>query len=184
MLRDTRHRGPNIVQWAFTFVPACAIVLSCVGFLVTRVQMFSDALNGENQRRSQEAWLRQECKKPEFYANMQLHADLCDKVEAHARGHAWLAALSHLFQNTYLCGYMPCATVLDRTLEWLAGHGVLFTALLAVIAVLLPTVLLPLYRHHLNHAAEKYVSVMYNTPYGCDHYFGARGHQYAQLKDD
>ena len=184
MLRDTRHRGPNIVQWAFTFVPACAIVLSCVGFLVTRVQMFSEALNGENQRRSQEAWLRQECKKPEFYANMQLHADLCDKVEAHARGHAWLAALSHLFQNTYLCGYMPCATVLDRTLEWLAGHGVLFTALLAVVAVLLPTVLLPLYRHHLNHAAEKYVSVMYNTTYGLDHYFGARGHHYVQLKDD
>ena len=183
MLRDSRHRHPNIIQWACTFVPACAIVLSCIGFVVTRIQMFSDALNSENQRRSQEAWLRQECKKPEFYANMQNHADLCDKVEAHARGHAWLAALSHLFQNTYLCGYMPCATVLDRTLEWVAGHGLLFTGLLVVFAVLLPTVLLPAYRSHLNDAAEKYVSVMYNTPYGRDHYFGARN-RYAQLKDE
>jgi hypothetical protein len=172
------------VQWAFTFVPACAIVLSCVGFFVTRVQMFSEALNGENQRRSQEAWLRQECKKPEFYANMQLHADLCDKVEAHARGHAWLAALSHLFQNTYLCGYMPCATALDRTLEWMSGHGLLFTALAAAFFALLPTVLLPAYRCHLNDAAERHVSVMYNTPYGRDHYFGARGHHYAALKDE
>ncbi len=51
-------------------------------------------------------------------------------------------------------------------------------------AVLLPTVLLPLYRHHLNHAAEKYVSVMYNTPYVRDHYFGAHSHHYAQLKDE
>jgi hypothetical protein len=183
MLRDTRHRGPNIIQWAFTFVPTCAIVLSCVGFLVTRVQMFSEALNSEIHRRTQEAWLRQECKKPEFYANMQNHADLCDKVEAHARAHAWLAALSHLFQNTYLCGYMPCATVLDRTLEWVAGHGLLFTGLLVVFAVLLPTVLLPAYRSHLNDAAEKYVSVMYNTPYGRDHYFGA-SNRYAQLKDE
>lgn len=174
MLSRRRQHSTDVVYWACTFVPTCAIALSCLGFFVTRLQVFCDALNGEYQRRAQEAWLRRECKKPEFYANMQLHADLCDKVEAHARGNAWLAALAHLFENTYLCGYSPCAVVLDETLDWVAGRGVPFLVLFALLALLLPTVLVPFYRQYLTHATDVRISHRYGDPFGRSHTLDGR----------
>ena len=183
MLPRRRQHSTDVVYWACTFVPTCAVGLSCVGFLVTRLQVFSEALNSEYQRRAQETWLRSECKKPEFYANMQLHADLCDKVEAHARGSPWLAALAHLFENTYLCGYSPCATLLDGALDWVAGHGVPFLVLFAAVALLLPTVLVPMYRQHLVLAANARAAARYNHPFGTTHYLAARA-PYPLLKDD
>lgn len=186
MLARKRHRHTNVVYCACTFVPLCAIVLSCVGFAVTRLQMFSEALNLENQKRAQEKWLRTECAKPDFYANMQLHADLCDKVEANFRGSPFLSALAHIFQNTYLCGYQPCAMLLDRALDWVSAHGIPFLVVFAVLALLLPTVLVPIYRQHLAHAADAYVAQQYNTPFGKAHYFEARDarYTYPALKDD
>lgn len=166
MLSRRRHQNTDVLYWAFTFVPMCAIVLSCVGFLVTRIQMFLEALNSEYQRRAQEEWLRRECKKPEFYANMQLHADLCDRVEAHARGNAFLAALAHLFEHTYLCGYSPCAAVLDGAIDWVAGRGVPFLLVFAVAALLLPSVFVPIYRHYLTQAADVHVSHRHSDPFG------------------
>ena len=160
----------------------CAIAISCIGFLVTRLQVFSEALNGEYQRLAQEEWLRRECKKPEFYANMQLHADLCDRVEAHARGNVWLSALAHLFENTYLCGYSPCAVVLDQVLDWVAGRGIPFLILFAVLALLLPSVLVPIYRQYVAHAADVHVSHRYGDPYGRGHMIDGRF--YPMLKVD
>ena len=183
MLPRRRQHNTDVVYWACTFVPTCAIALSCVGFLITRLQVFSEALNGEYQRRAQETWLRRECKKPDFYANMQLHADLCDKVEANARGSPWLAALAHLFENTYLCGYSPCAELLDSGLDWIAAHGVPFLLLFAALALLLPTVLVPMYRQYLLHAAGVHAAQRYNHPFGQTHYITACG-QYPLLKDD
>jgi hypothetical protein len=180
MLSRRRVRNTDVVYWACTFVPMCAIALSCVGFLVSRLQVFSNALNGEFQRRAQETWLRRECKKPEFYANMQLHADLCDKVEAHARGSAWLAALAHLSENTYLCGYSPCAVLLDGLLDWVAGRGVPVLILFAVIALLLPTVLVPIFRQYVAHTADSRVALRYRGGFG---HADERG-SYAQLKHE
>lgn len=186
MLARKRAQPTNVLYCACTFVPFCAIVLSCVGFVVTRLQMFSEALNLEHQKRAQEKWLRTECAKPDFYANMQLHADLCDKVEANFRGSPFLAALAQLFQNTYLCGYEPCAALLDRSLAWIAAHGIPFLLVFAVLALLLPTVLVPIYRQHLANAADAYVAQQYNTPFGKAHYFEARDARYTYplLKHD
>ena len=170
MLSRRRPQSTSVLYWACTFVPTCAIVLSCVGFLVTRLQVFSEALNGEFQRRAQETWLRRECQKPDFYANLQLHADLCDKVEANARGSPFLAAFAHLFEHTYLCGYSPCAEILDHTFDWVAGHGLPFLVLFGVVALLLPTVLVPLYRQYLVHAADAHVAQRYHHPFGHTQY--------------
>jgi hypothetical protein len=166
MLSRRRLQNTDVLYYACTFVPTCAIALSCIGFLITRLQVFSEALNGQYQRRAQEAWLRSECKKPDFYANMQLHADLCDKVEAHARGNAFLAALAQLFESTYLCGYSPCAVVLDNTLDWVAGRGVPFIILFVVLALLLPTVFVPIYRQYLIHTPDVRISHRYGDPFG------------------
>jgi hypothetical protein len=186
MLPRRRQHSTSVLYWACSVVPLCAIILSCVGFLVTRLQVFSEALNSEYQRRAQETWLRRECKKPEFYANMQLHADLCDKVEANARGNAWLIALAHLFENTYLCGYSPCAQLLDSLLDWIGAHGIPFLLVFAAISLLLPTVLVPMYRQSLVYSADAHAqaSLRYQHPLSYCENFGYRGRAYPLLKDD
>lgn len=185
MISRNRKHKTSVLYWACSFVPTCAIVVSCLGFVVTRLQMFSEALNGEMQRRAQEKWLRTECARPDFYANLQLHADLCDKVEANARGNVWLIALAHLFENTYLCGYSPCAQLLDNLLDWIAAHGIPFLLIFAVLALLLPTVLVPLYRQYSMHTADEYVSRRYSTAFGNNTYcFDDRVSSYPLLKHD
>jgi len=185
MISRSRKHKASVLYWACSFVPTCAIVLSLVGFVVTRLQLFSAALNGEYQRRAQEQWLRTECARPDFYANLQLHADLCDKVEANARGNVWLIALAHLAENTYLCGYEPCAQILDHVLDWIASHGIPFLLLFAFVALLLPTVLVPMYRQNRSHCADEYVSHRYATPFdNSRHYFDGRVASYPLLKHD
>ena len=150
------RRDPNICMFAVFYVPCLALVLWFAGFVLTRVELFHEALRAEELRREREAWLIEECRKPEFYAHMKHHSALCDEVEVHAKGSVHLAALLHLVKNTYLCGYVPCATAVDLVLAWMGGHTTLFVGA-AVLLLLLPTLLLPFYREHTNHSANKYL---------------------------
>jgi len=153
----THRRESNIVYLSFLYVPIAAVVLWTVGFLLTRVQLFHEALKTEELSREREAWLMQECRKPEFYAHMKHHSALCDQVEVHAKGSLYLAAAMHLVQATYLCGYEPCSTVIDRTLDWMGGHTVLFSCV-ALVILFLPTLVLPFYREYLNRTAKNYTA--------------------------
>lgn len=163
----TYRRESNICYWSFVYVPLVAVVLWMVGFVLTRVQLFNEALKTEELSREREAWLMQECRKPEFYAHMKHHSALCDQVEVHAKGSLYLAAAMHLVQATYLCGYEPCSTVIDRTLDWMGGHTLLFSCV-ALVILFLPTLVLPFYREYLNRTAKNY----------------AAAHQYHMLEDD
>jgi hypothetical protein len=162
----THRRESNIVYLSFLYVPIAAVVLWTVGFLLTRVQLFHEALKTEELSREREAWLMQECRKPEFYAHMKHHSALCDQVEVHAKGSLYLAAAMHLVQATYLCGYEPCSTVIDRALDWMGGHTVLFSCV-ALVILFLPTLVLPFYREYLNRTAKNYTAA----------------HQYHMLED-
>jgi hypothetical protein len=158
------RRDPNICMCSLLYVPLLALVLWTAGFVLTRVELFHEALRSEELKRERETWLRQECRKPEFYAHMKHHSALCDEVEVHAKGSLYLAAVIHLVQNTYLCGYVPCATAMDLVLDWMGGHVTLFVGA-AVVLLLLPTLLLPFYREHANHVANKYIDSHHNAPY-------------------
>lgn len=170
----TTRRDARLVSNCFLYVPLLALGLWVAGFLLTRVQLYYEALVVEQQRRKHEEWLMQQCKSPEFYANMKHHSALCDQVEAHARGSVHLVAAMQLIQNTYLCGYAPCGTVIDHALLWVTGHGLLFSGLILALVLLTPTLLVPLYRQHVNCAAERYISDRIHMPYGEQHYFNRR----------
>jgi hypothetical protein len=165
------RRDARLVSNCFLYVPLLALGLWFSGFVLTRVQLYYEALVVEQQRRNHEEWLMQQCKSPEFYANMKHHSALCDQVEAHARGSVHLVAAMQLIQNTYLCGYAPCGTVIDHALLWITGHGLLFTGLALALVLLTPTLLVPLYRQHVNCAAEKYIADRIHMPYGEQHFF-------------
>ena len=144
------RRDARLISNTCLYVPLLALMLWLAGFVLTRVQVYSDALVVEQQRRKHEEWLMQQCTSPEFYANMKHHSALCDEVEAHARGSVHLVAAIQLIQNTYLCGYAPCSTVIDHVLLWVTGHGLLFSGLILALVLLTPTLLVPLYRQHVN----------------------------------
>lgn len=172
-MRSVR-RDSNIRLWSLLYVPLLALVLWTFGFVLTRIEMFNEALRTEQLKREREAWLMEECRKPEFYAHMQHHSALCDEIVVHSKGSLHMAALIHLVQNTYLYGYVPCATAMDLVLAWMGGHTTLFAGA-AVVVVLLPTLLLPFYREHVNHAAQKYIDTRCNMPYGEQDFYK---HQY------
>ena len=168
------RRDARLISNCFFYIPLLALALWLCGFVLTRVQLYAQALVVEQQRRKHEEWLMQQCTSPEFYANMKHHSALCDEVEAHARGSVHLVAAIQLIQNTYLCGYAPCGTVVDHALAWITGHGLLFTSALLALVLLTPTFFVPLYRQHVNCAAEKYIADRLHMPYGEEHYFHRR----------
>ena len=165
------RRDARLISNAFCYMPVLALALWCLGFVITRVQLYAEALVVEQQRRHHEQWLMQQCKSPDFYANMKHHSALCDQVEAHARGSVHLVAAIELIQKTYLCGYAPCGTVIDDALLWITGHGMLFGGLLLALVLVTPTLLVPLYRQHVNSAAEQYIADRIHMPYGEQHFF-------------
>jgi len=170
----TMRRDSRLISNCFAYTPIFALGCWFAGFLLTRVQLYVEALVVEQQRRKHEEWLMEQCKSAEFYANMKHHAALCDQVEAHARGSVHLVAAIQLIQNTYLCGYAPCGTVVDHALAWITGHGLLITSALLALVLLTPTFFVPLYRQHVNCAAEKYIADRLHMPYGEEHYFHRR----------
>ena len=122
------------------------------------------------QKRSDEAWLQKQCQMHEFYHNMKQHSGLCDEVEERTRTVLILEAVEHVVQNTYLCGYDPCITVLEHVVLWMAGRGLPFTVIFVILIVSLPACTLPLMRKHLNHMADQRVRELHYAPYGMDHY--------------
>ncbi len=155
------RREPNVCMLSFLYVPLLIVLLWTIGFILTRVELFHEDLRSEELKREREAWLIQVCRKPEFYTHMKHHSALCDEVEVHAKGSVYMTAAIHLVQNTYLCGYVPCATALDYVLEWMSGHTMLFACAAALI-MLLPTLVLPFYREHTNYTANKYIDNRYH----------------------
>jgi hypothetical protein len=178
----TMRRDARLISNTFFYLPLLALVLWFCGFVLTRVQLYSEALVVEQQRRTHEEWLMQQCKSPAFYANMKHHSALCDQVEAHARGSVHLVAAIQLIQNTYLCGYAPCGTVIDHALLWVTGHGLLFSGVFLALVLLTPTLLVPLYRQHVNCAAEQYRSDLH-MPYGEQHYFLREGRRVPTIEN-
>jgi hypothetical protein len=158
------RRDACLISNTFFYLPVVALALWLCGFALTRVQLYAEALVVEQQ-------LIQQCKSPEFYANMKHHSALCDQVEAHARGNVHLVTVIQLIQNTYLCGYAPCGTVIDDALLWITGHGVLFGGALLSLVILTPTLLVPLYHQHVNCAAERYIADRIHMSYGEEYFF-------------
>ena len=115
--------------------------------------MFSEVLNGEYQRRAQETWS------------------------------PWIDTLDHLFENTYHCGYSPCDTMLDDTLEWVAGHGVSFLTLFGAFTLPFPTVLVPMYQHLLVLTTVARSAERYLHAFGYTHFLASHG-PFPLLKDD
>ena len=105
--------------------------------------------------REDESWLREQCGTTKFYWRLKQHSALCDDVAHRHRDIMLLQAIKHTIDHSYLCGYDPCAELLYRLALWAVGRGLLFTLSLLAACVFGPACLLPVYRRHLNGAADE-----------------------------
>ena len=124
-------------------------------FALSRAHMTLQAYTDLSEVREDESWLREQCGTTEFYLRLKQHSALCDDVAHRHRDIMLLQAIKHTIDHSYLCGYDPCAELLDRLALWAVGRGLLFTLSLLAACVFGPACLLPVYRRHLNGAADE-----------------------------
>lgn len=128
--------------------------------------------------RDDEKWLVEQCAKHDFYHNLKQHSALCDEVQGKEKSILFLNALHHMAANTYLCGYEPCGSLITNVLEWCMTRGLVLTLCMVFLILLLPTLLLPLFRTYLNNMADQRMHQLYNTPFGMDNYMRNQNHVY------
>jgi len=116
------------------------------------------------------AWLLEKCTQVEFYDNMKHHSSVCDNMSIDTRKIPILAALEHMVEKTYSCGYSPCFDTLDAVSSWMMGRGLLFTIALCPIIVTASAVLDPIFHRNMNVLADQRMKHLYNTAYGAPHY--------------
>ena len=95
------------------FTTICVSIL-LASFSVNKVCVLHSAYQLQRTKIEKEAWLRAQCAKPEFYANMRYHNSLCEEVEATAR----IGALWHALQE--MAAGIPAAdaVALAQRLSW------------------------------------------------------------------
>lgn len=94
------------------------------GLAVTNAHRFHVALAARRQAEKNNAWLVEQCKSADFYANMREHSKLCDEVALAQADALWLHALRDVLDAARPCGEAACARVLGDGLAWLFQKGV------------------------------------------------------------
>jgi hypothetical protein len=112
-----------------------------VSIVVSRVYIFYEAWSEFSLRRTDEAWLRERCKEPDFYANMRQHTDVCAQVEKNARASVLLHALNVAFTTPgNFCGSkQSCLDYLND----LVVRGLMWplVAVIGIFMIMVPSIL-------------------------------------------
>lgn len=132
--------------------------------------MLHHAYAAGHQLREDESWLLEQCDLHEFYHNMKQHSSLCDEVKAKHNSIIFLDALQHVVNNTYLCGYQTCTSLLTALLDWAMGRGAMITIWAAGILLVFPTLFVPIWRRFINSQADHRMHQLYHRPFGDMHY--------------
>ena len=133
-------------------------------FALSRAHMVLQAYTDLAEVREDESWLREQCSTTEFYSRLKQHSALCDDVAHRHRDIMLLQAIKYTIDHSFLCGYDPCAELLDRLALWAVGRGLMFTLSLVAVCVFGPVCLLPVYRRHLNSVADERIREQYYAP--------------------
>jgi hypothetical protein len=138
--------GPQPAAHPLCLAALAMIGIYATGFFVTRVHMFQFAYASQQQQRDNDQWLLAQCADDAFYHNMRHHSDICEQAAQGGHHSIWLSAVDHVVRHTHACGYQSCVSILEDTLSWVLGRGVLFGVGAVLLLVLTPTLTLPLMR--------------------------------------
>ena len=181
------YRGPKAPPsfFSFNFIFGSMLSLYITLFLISRIHILHEAYVAGHQLREDEAWLLQQCDLHEFYHNMKAHSSLCDEVKQKHNSIVFLDALQHVVNNTYLCGYQSCSSLLSTLMDWILGRGALILVYIALIFIVILTVFVPVWRRFINSQADHRMHQLYHKPFGDQHYIQNHGppHIYKALND-
>jgi hypothetical protein len=93
------------------YTRALLVMVTCSitgGIIVSRVYIFYEAYAQFTLKRTDEAWLRSQCKEAEFYSNMRQHTDICAQVEQNAMQWVLLHSLNTVCTTAHMCGSRSC----------------------------------------------------------------------------
>jgi len=165
-----RSAAPAPSMFAPQFVFGCMLSLYVTLFIVSRIHLLHEAYVAGHQSRDDEAWLLQQCEQHEFYHNMKQHSGLCDEIKTKHNSIIFLDALQHVVNNTYLCGYSPCSSVVTALVDYAMGRGAMITLWAAGVMLVMPTFFVPFWRRFINAQADHRMNQLYHRPYGDQHY--------------
>jgi hypothetical protein len=153
--------GHNIPSSVATAISAMWMVMLVSNFTFT----FNQEYTAEKTRQRQDAWLLARCEDPEFVMNMKQHADLCRIVEAEAQMNVPLSALHSTMAKLHMCGMHSCDDLLRATYNSIGMHSHTAFASVIVLAMLLPTIIMPMYRRWAELAALHHIRSKMERPY-------------------
>lgn len=171
-----RDSGVNVAH-VFHVITIMGIILWIFMFLLSRLHMLHASYSLLENERDNDTWLVEQCKLHEFYHNMKHHSSLCDSVQKKQGEILLLQAMQRVIDETYLCGYESCGSLLMKVGDYMLGRGLVLTTCLVLAIVLLPTLLLPLFRRKLNVMADIRMQELYNRPFGDSHYLTTHPYQ-------
>jgi len=163
-------RGRASCVGVIGYMALAAVLAWTLMFVVTRTHMLQLEHGRLLKQRRDEQWLLARCQDDEFYHNMRQHSKLCDTVTDNQHDSVFLHALRRVIEQSYLCGYEPCLSLLEGAVRAVLRQGAPALAVGAVVLLLLPTVCLPLWRRQMNVLADKRYQALYHQPYGEQHF--------------
>jgi len=99
-------------------------------FTVTRMYALHEAYTQESVKRSDEKWLLEKCREPEFHSNLRQHSTLCTEVYNNAQSNLFLRAFSNVLdEGMHLCGKkVPCTELLRNVVAQLGWQASILVA--------------------------------------------------------
>ena len=117
-----RDAGANVGHF-FHVLTILGVTLWIGMFLVSRLHMLHASYSVLENERENDIWLVEQCKLHEFYHNMKHHSSLCDSVQKKQGEILLLLAMQRVIDETYLCGYESCGTLLMKVGDYMLGRG-------------------------------------------------------------
>jgi len=137
----------NII-FCFSVMGFCVFLLR---ILISGSYEFYHAVNVRKTHIEENKWLSVECTKPEFYANLKKHSQICDDVNLEKHDSIYLHALKDVMENLSFCGKVHCGTWLLQIISVILSQGIYSLAVCACVIVFCCMILISVYRHLIQH---------------------------------
>lgn len=128
------------------FVFTLSFVVYCLLIVINFIEMFHTNLTRLHNKRTTDSWLQERCKEQEFVHHIRHHIDLCEAVERDALTNTYLVAMQLALDGLHLCGSYSCEKIIISMTMSLRLSIYTWIASIAVVLILLPICVLPIYR--------------------------------------
>lgn len=155
---------PRTFRDAFQSMILSLVTCWMCAVIITRLYAFHNAYMQHLNKIEDEAWLRNNCRDPDFFSNLRQHTEICTAVMENFRKSPVLVALNDVAASTYLCGSQTCLGLFQD----ISRGGLPLIGCLLLFFVFTPSFIIPFIRMGVDHAMEQRVlracSAIYDKP--------------------